>query len=272
MTYNPIEFPGLGIGPFDFSPTAFTVFGLQIQWYGVIIGLGFLLAAIYCTKRATVVGIPQDTFLDALYFAVPMAIIGARLYYVVFNFSQFRGNLIKIFYIREGGLAIYGSVIFAFVTAFVFARVRKISPFALLDIGSLGLLIGQSIGRWGNFANREVFGFKTTLPWRMEVYSAEVGARVAVHPAFLYESLWNALGFLILHFLLPKRKYDGQILLMYIAWYGLGRGIIEGLRADTLYLFNTGLLVSQVLAFASCAAALGLLAFIGFRRKGKSNL
>lgn len=267
MTYNPIDFPGLGIGPFDFSPTAFTIFGLDIQWYGIIIAFGFLLAAIYCTHRAPVVGLHPDVFFDVLLFAVPLAIIGARLYYVVFNFSQFKDNLIKVFYIREGGVAIYGAVIFAFATAYIFARVRKVSPLALMDMGSLGLLIGQSIGRWGNFVNREVFGVETTLPWRMELYSAEAGSRIAVHPAFLYESLWNALGFLLLHFLLPKRKYNGQILLIYIAWYGLGRGFIEGLRADTLYLFNTGLLVSQVLAYASCALALGLLAFFKFRKR-----
>jgi len=264
--YNPINFPGLGIGPFDFSPTAFTIFGLAIQWYGIIIALGFVMAAIYCSAKAPVAGIKPDVFFDALLFAVPIAIIGSRLYYVLFNFGQFRGNLLKIFNIREGGVAIYGAVIFALVTAYIFARIRKINPLALMDIGVLGLLIGQSIGRWGNFANREVFGEITTVPWRMELFVPELGERAAVHPAFLYESLWTAAGFLLLHILLKKRKYDGQLLLMYIAWYGFGRGFIEGLRTDSLYLFNTGLKVSQVLAFASCAIAVGLLTYFQLKK------
>jgi phosphatidylglycerol:prolipoprotein diacylglycerol transferase len=263
---NPIEFPGLGIGPLDFNTTAFTVFGLAIQWYGIIIALGFMLAVIYCTAKAPVVGIRAEDLTDALLFAVPAAIIGSRLYFVMFNLNQFRGNFWGIFNIREGGVAIYGAVIFALVTAYIFARIRKMKPLALLDIGVLGFLIGQSVGRWGNFANREAFGTVTSLPWRMEIYIPNLGERAAVHPTFLYESLWMAAGFLLLHILLEKRKYDGQILLIYIAWYGFGRGIIEGLRTDSLYLFNTGLRVSQVLAFASCAIALGLLTYIQLRK------
>ena len=261
MYSNPIEFPGLGIGPFDPNPTAFSVFGISIQWYAIMIAFGLFMAILYCSRRTHEVGIKQDDVIDALFFAVPMAIVGARLYYVVFNFSHFRYDLIRIFYIREGGLAIYGSVIFALLTAYIFARVKKISALSLLDIGAIGFLIGQSIGRWGNFMNREVFGTVTDLPWRMEIYVPELGERAAVHPAFLYESLWNAAGFLLLHFLLPKRRFEGQLLLIYVAWYGLGRGFIEGLRTDSLYLFNTGLRVSQVLAFSSFAIAVGLLVY-----------
>ncbi|MCL2081072.1 MAG: prolipoprotein diacylglyceryl transferase [Oscillospiraceae bacterium] len=267
MTYNPIEFPGLGIGPIDFNPTAFTVFGLGIQWYGIIIALGFALAAIYCSSKTSAIGIKSDDFTDALFFAVPLAIVGARLYYVVFNFSRFRNDPLNMFNIREGGVAIYGAVIFALATAYIYARIRKISPLDLLDLGVMGLLIGQCIGRWGNFANRELFGTRTSLPWRMEIYIPEFGERAAVHPAFLYESLWNAAGFLLLHFLLKKREYSGQLLLIYLAWYGLGRGFIEGIRTDSLYLLNTGLRVSQVLAFASCAAALGLLTYFRLRKR-----
>jgi phosphatidylglycerol:prolipoprotein diacylglycerol transferase len=267
MSYNPIEFPGLGLGPFDPNPTAFTVFGFGIQWYGILFALGFLLAAIYSTWRAKSSGIKPETFTDALFFCVPAAILGARLYYVVFNFSAFKGDLIKIFYIREGGVAIYGSIIFALLTAYIFCRIRKISVRKMFDLGALGFLIGQSIGRWGNYFNREVFGLETALPWRMELYSWQDGMRIQVHPTFFYESLWNAIGFAILHFFYPRRKYDGQIFLCYIAWYGLGRGIIEGMRADTLFLFNTGLMVSQLVAFVSFAAATGLLVFYELKRK-----
>ena len=264
---NPISFPGLGLGPFDPNPTAFTVFGFGIQWYGVIFAVGFLLAALYATRMTKVAGVKADDFSDALLFCVPAAVIGSRLYYVVFNFSAFKGNMIRIFFIREGGLAIYGAVIFALLTAFIFCRVRKISARKMFDLGALGFLIGQSIGRWGNYFNREVFGVETTLPWRMELYSFQAGMRVQVHPTFFYESLWNAIGFTILHFLYPRRKYDGQIFLCYIAWYGLGRGLIESVRADTLFLFNTGLMVSQLVAFVSFAAAVGLLVYYELKRK-----
>lgn len=272
MVFNPITFPGLGLGPFDPNPTAFSILERDIQWYGIIIAVGFLLAAVYGTMRSKVVGLNADLISDALIFCVPAAIIGARVYYVLFNLSAFKDDPIRVFYIWEGGVAIYGSVIFALATAFIFTRVRKVSFRALADLAALGFLIGQSIGRWGNFMNREVFGVPTDLPWRMELYSWEAQARVQVHPAFLYESLWNAVGFIALHFLLSRRKYNGQVFLCYIAWYGLGRGIIEGLRADTLFLFNTGLRVSQVLAYVSCAAAVALLTYFHFKGSKKVNV
>ncbi|MDR0381387.1 MAG: prolipoprotein diacylglyceryl transferase [Oscillospiraceae bacterium] len=271
MTDNPIGFPGLGL-QFNPSPVAFTVFGRNIYWYGIIIAVSFLLAAYYTVRRAPRVGIKQDDFIDALLFAVPVAIVFSRLYYVVFNLREFTYDPVtnpypqKVYEIWKGGIAIYGAVIGAALTAYIFCRVRKLRFSALMDLASIGLLIGQCIGRWGNFVNREAHGTRTDLPWRMEIFVNRVGDeiinnRVAVHPTFLYESLWTLLGFVLLHKAFAKRKFAGQIFLMYVAWYGLGRGLIEGLRTDSLYFFETSLRISQVLGFVSCAAAVALLIY-----------
>ncbi|MDR1158587.1 MAG: prolipoprotein diacylglyceryl transferase [Oscillospiraceae bacterium] len=271
MTDNPIVFPGLGL-QFDPSPVAFTIFGRGIYWYGIIIAASFLLAAYYTVRRAPRVGIRQDDFIDALLFAVPVAIIFSRLYYVVFNFREFVYDPVKnpypqkIYEIWKGGIAIYGAIIGAVLTAYIFCRVKKLRFSALMDVAALGLLIGQCIGRWGNFINREAHGTRTNLPWGMEVFVNRIGDeiinnRITVHPTFLYESLWTLLGFLLLHRVLTRRKFTGQVFLMYVAWYGLGRGLIEGLRTDSLYFFNTSLRISQVLGFVSCAAAVALLIY-----------
>ncbi len=261
--FNPIEFPGLGWGPFDPNPVAFNILNRDITWYGIIIAVGFLLASFYATWRAPQAGIKAESFSDALFFCVPVAIICARLYYVLFDLSSFASNPIRILYIWEGGVAIYGAVIGATITAVVFARVKKLSPLALLDVGVLGILIGQCIGRWGNFINREAFGRQTELPWRMEIFSWADKGIVQVHPTFFYESMWTLCGFVLLHILFSRRKYDGQILLGYVAWYGFGRGIIEGLRTDSLYWGDFR--VSQVLAFVSCAIAVLLLLYFHFK-------
>ncbi|MDR0671186.1 MAG: prolipoprotein diacylglyceryl transferase [Oscillospiraceae bacterium] len=271
MTDNPIGFPGLGL-QFDPSPVAFTVFGRGIYWYGIIIAVSFLLAAYYTVRRAPRVGIRQDDFIDALLFAVPVAIVFSRIYYVIFNLREFTYDPTtnpypqKVYEIWKGGIAIYGAIIGAVLTAYIFCRVKKLRFSAMMDVAALGLLIGQCIGRWGNFINREAHGTQTNLPWRMEVFVRYIGdevinSRVTVHPTFLYESLWTLLGFLLLHRVLTRRKFTGQVFLMYVAWYGLGRGLIEGLRTDSLYLFNTSLRISQVLGFVSCAAAVALLVY-----------
>jgi phosphatidylglycerol:prolipoprotein diacylglycerol transferase len=181
----------------------------------------------------------------------------------VFNWGEFSGDWTRVFRIWEGGIAIYGAVIGAALTVLIGCRIKKISVPAMLDLMSLGFLIGQAVGRWGNFVNGEVYGQATDVPWRMSVNG------YAVHPLFLYESLWCALGFALLHFLSKKRVFNGQIFLGYVAWYGLGRGVLEGMRDDQfiLMLFNTPLRVSQVLGFASCVLALGTLFFLSvFRR------
>ena len=275
-------FPGLGL-EFTIDRVAFSLFGFHIYWYGVIIAAGFLLAVVYCCRVAPRFGVDQEKLLDMLFFAVPLAIVGARAYYVLFDLSRFRapdgsldwGAVVRI---HDGGLAIYGGVIAAVATVVVFCRVRRINAWSLMDVGAYGLLIGQAVGRWGNFVNVEVFGRVTDVPWRMcgepianwlwsnghisdaDTYNAILDGSLGVHPTFFYESAWNVLG-LVLLILIGKRwrRCDGQIFLSYVAWYGIGRAIIEGIRTDTLFFFNTPLKVSQLLGVLSALAAAALL-------------
>ena len=245
----------------------FEVFGFRIYWYGVIIACGFILAVSYALARKKEFGLTEDNIIDMLIFAVPIGIIGARLYYVVFNFDLYRDDLAGIFRIRDGGLAIYGGVIFSVLTAYVFARVKKIPFGALLDDVAIPLLIGQSVGRWGNFINREAYGSVTNVLWRMGITLSD-GSVTYVHPTFLYESLWNLLGIIILHFWSKKQRlFDGHLFLMYLTWYGVGRGIIEGLRSDSLYLFSTGIRVSQLLAVLTAVVSVTLIAVIAADHK-----
>lgn len=252
MSSASISFPALG----DWSicpPNSFTLFGHTFYWYGVIIALGFLLAVAYCYHRCREFGISPDDLTDNLLFAVPLAIIGARAYYVIFygHYDSF-WDMVKIW---EGGLAIYGGIIAALITVWIVCRVKRISPLAVLDTASFGFLIGQSVGRWGNFMNREAYGYETDIFCRMGLTLN--GKSIYVHPTFLYESLWNALGFVLLHTLSKKieRKFDGEFFLLYLAWYGLGRAWIEGLRSDSLYIGSTGLRVSQLVASLTCIGA-----------------
>lgn len=244
--YGTISFPGLGLS-FNPSRIAFSIGSKPIYWYGIIIAAGFLLAVYYAMKRADQFGLTQDNIIDMLICAVPLAIIGARAYYCIFSWGLYKDDPIRVLYIWEGGLAIYGGVIGAVIGLFIYTKMKKVKTSAILDIGGLGLLIGQSIGRWGNFMNREAFGAETTSFLRMGLTDAN-GVTIYVHPTFLYESVWNVLGLLILHFYSKRRKFDGQIFLMYLGWYGLGRMFIEGLRTDSLYVGSSNLRVSQLLA------------------------
>lgn len=244
--YGTISFPGLGLS-FNPSRVAFSIGSKPIYWYGIIIAAGFLLAVYYAMRRADQFGLTQDNIIDMLICAVPLAIIGARAYYCLFSWNLYKDDPIRVLYIWEGGLAIYGGVIGAVIGLFLYTKVKKVKTSALLDIGGLGLLIGQSIGRWGNFMNREAFGAQTDSFLRMGLTDAN-GATIYVHPTFLYESVWNAIGLLLLHFYSKRRKFDGQIFLMYLGWYGLGRMFIEGLRTDSLYVGASNLRVSQLLA------------------------
>lgn len=268
-----ISFPGLGIEGLN-PPQYFTLFGRNIYFYGVIIAVGFLLAFAYGYKRAPQFGILTDELTDAILVAVPTAIVCARIYYVVFNWERYAANPVSALYIWEGGLAIYGGVIGAVLGLLIVSRVKKLRVTPLLDITGLGLLIGQSVGRWGNFMNRECTGAQITDDFflRMGFTSQASGVTSYWHPAFLYESVWNLVGFVLIHFLSKKRKFDGQVFLLYLAWYGLGRVWIEGLRTDSLYLFGTGIRVSQLLAGVSFAAAAGLLLWIGLVKKPNSEL
>ena len=276
MIYSAIAFPGLGI---EIDPAQTLELGpLSIHMYGVIIAIGLMLAVIYGCKRCNQFGFSVDDLTDGVLFIVPFAILCARLYYCVFEWDSYKANPISILYIWQGGLAIYGGVIGAALGIVVFGLVKKIKIGAVLDITSLGFLIGQSIGRWGNFFNREAFGAQTDSFLRMGLYKQVTNSGMILdattmsyfHPTFLYESLWNAAGFVLLHFLSKRRKYDGQIALGYLAWYGLGRTFIEGLRTDSLYWGNFR--VSQILAAVTCFCGVALLMFQGFREHAPERL
>ena len=268
MKYTTISFPGLGLelNP----PSSFSIGAFSIHFYGVIIAFGLILAVVYGLRRRKTFGFTEDDILDGVLCIVPFAIICARLYYCVFEWDAYKNNPISILYIWEGGLAIYGGVIGAAIGMIVYTKVKKLNLPALLDLVSLGFLIGQSIGRWGNFMNREAFGAPTESFLRMGLFNARVGAFEYYHPTFLYESLWNAVGFILLHNLTKKRQYDGQIALGYVAWYGLGRAYIEGLRMDSL--FWGPFRVSQLLAAVSCIAAVGVLIWQMFRSHDRADL
>lgn len=274
-----VSFPGLGL-EFQLNRVAFHVGSWPVYWYGVIIAAGFLLAVMYCSRQAPRFGIRQDDIIDMLFFAVPLSIIGARVYYIIFYPELYRradgswdfGAMVRIW---DGGLAIYGGVIMAVITLLVFCKVRKIKFLAFADLGSYGMLIGQMVGRWGNFVNIEAHGGPTDLPWRMGIYQYVDGTRqyMEVHPTFLYESLWNLAGLLLLIWVGKKhRKFDGQIFLGYFAWYGVGRGFIEGLRTDSLYFLNTPIRVSQVFGFATAAVAIILLVILLTRKHDPAKL
>lgn len=263
---NNIIFPRLGID-INVSRVLFSIFGVDIYVYGAIIGLGFFLAFWYASRESKKVGLNQDDLLNMFLLAVPLAIVGARLYYVTFNWSEYENNLGEILNIRNGGLAIYGGVIAAVLTIVVYCRKKKISIGMVLDILCVGLLIGQSIGRWGNFFNGEAFGSETTLPWAMTIIGdGEIIAENA-HPTFFYESLWNALGIIALLLYKKQKSFNGELFCAYMIWYGFGRMLIEGLRTDSLYI---GIFrVSQLLALFSMLAGI-IIIIINKKRKIKN--
>ena len=261
--YTNISFPAFGI---DINPAReFSIGPLSIHMYGLIIACGLMLATIYCMRRAKQFGLTEDHVLDGVLCVTPFALVCARAYYCAFSWELYADNPISVFYIWNGGIAIYGGVLGAILGMYVFCKVKKISLGATLDLVLLGFLIGQSIGRWGNFFNREAFGAETDSFLRMGLLDTFSGTVVYHHPTFLYESLWNALGFVVLHFLSKKREYDGQIALGYAVWYGLGRAFIEGLRTDSLYIPGTAIRVSQALAAASCILAAAVLVYLMFK-------
>ena len=244
MTDSPIRFPGLfGDWAFTASSTAFHIGGKAIYWYGIIIALGVLAALWFCMQQKEKYGISEDNLMDGVLWGIPLAIVGARLYYVIFYLDRFRNtdgsiNWGKTVAIWDGGLAIYGGVIAAVLVCLVLSKKRGFKLGALTDLIVMGLLVGQAVGRWGNFMNREAFGAETTLPWRMQL-TTSTGALVEVHPTFLYESLWNVVGLLLIVFIVSKdRRFDGENTWFYFLWYGIGRFWIEGLRTDSLYLFD----------------------------------
>jgi len=250
---NYVEFPGLGLN-LILDRVAFNVFGKDIYWYGIIIATGFALAVLYafwkCKKEF---GLTTDQVIDYLIWGTIVAIVGARTYYVVFNFDNFKDDLLSVFAIWNGGIAIYGAVIGAFLVGFLLSRKKKLNPYKILDLASIGFLIGQIIGRWGNFVNVEAYGkaFASQNPADLPFWAMGIGyPPTYVHPIFLYESLWNLIGLILIFAIVkPHRRFGGQIALFYAGWYGFGRFFTEGIRGgDELYLFGTNLRVSQMLA------------------------
>ena len=263
MTDSPIRFPGLfGDWAFTGSSVAFHIGGKAIYWYGIIIALGVLLALWFCMKQKEKYGITEDNLMDGVLWGIPLAIVGARLYYVLFYLDRFKKadgsfDWAESIAIWDGGLAIYGGVIAAVLVCFVLSKKRGFKLGALTDLIVMGFLIGQAVGRWGNFMNREAFGAETTLPWRMQLTTV-TGQLVEVHPTFLYESLWNVIGLLLIVFVVSKaRRFDGENTCFYFLWYGVGRFWIEGLRTDSLYLGT--MRVSQLVAVLSVIGGIILL-------------
>ncbi len=291
-----IYFPELG-WRFHIDPTAFTVGGLAIQWYGILITTGLLLALLYCFPKMKRFGLDSDRAVDAVIGGVLGGIIGARIYYVLFNFSEFKkdsfGETLKsAVNIRSGGLAIYGGIIGALLVGLLMCKIRKVRKLPMLDITVLGFLIGQGVGRWGNFVNQEAFGTNTSSFFGMtggeiqntiiretqeggSMYAHDQATMMwekAVHPCFLYESLWCILGFIILSWYSKHRKYDGQIFLMYLSWYGIERAFVEGLRTDSLYIGDSNLRISQLLSIVLVVASviLQLVIYSKYRRDPES--
>ena len=243
-----ISFPMLG----DFSinpPSFFTVFGKNIYFYGVIIAFAFLLGVVYCAKNSKKYGLSEDDVYDIFLWLMPLSIVGARIYYVLFKLDYYKAHPDEIFAVWEGGLAIYGGIIVGVLVIILVSRRKKIPAAAAFDLFICACILGQAIGRWGNFMNREAFGAETGIFCRMGLTDPN-GTTIYVHPTFLYESFWNLLGFVFLTLFVRKgkRKYDGQCILIYCLWYGLGRAWIEGLRTDSLYIGSTSLRVSQLLS------------------------
>ena len=265
----PISFPGL-FGDWEFNPDPVAIdIGHGIYWYGIILAIGMLAGLYLALKQAKRFGIKEDDVTDVTLWAVPSCIIGARTYYVLFYLDLYRradGSLdvAAMFRLWDGGLAIYGAVIAGVIVLVLFARSKKIPVAALTDLGAMGLILGQIIGRWANFINREAFGGPTDLPWRMRLWVSATET-IEVHPTFFYESMWNLVGLLLMLFVVTKaRRFDGENTWFYFLWYGVGRFWIEGLRTDSLYLFDWTFLgepirVSQALSAVMALAAAGIL-------------
>ena len=266
--YSFISFPflGLEVNP----PRTLSIGPLTAHYYGLIIAIGLILALSYAGKRSKEFGLTEDHVLDGALWVTPFAFLCARAYYVAFSWEDYADNLISVLYIWEGGIAIYGGVIGAIIGMIVFSKVKKVSFRAVLDMILMVFLLGQAIGRWGNFMNREAFGAATDSFFRMGLFNERTGAWEYYHPTFLYESVWNLIGFVILISICSKRKYDGQIALCYAAWYGLGRSIIEGLRVDSLWWGPFR--VSQVLAAVTCITAVSILVWQQFKPHDPAKL
>ncbi len=287
MDVADIAFPHLGIY-LENIPRSFSIFGFKIAFYGVIIGIGVLCGVLMASYVAKKENLDSELIWDFAIYAIIFSIIGARIYYVIFQWDMYKDNLANIFNLRNGGLAIYGAVIAAFTTLWVYCKVKKQSFLQIADVCVPGLVLGQVIGRWGNFMNREVFGEYTDnlLAMRLPVEavrSIDISENLAahipeganyiqVHPTFLYESLWNLVLLLLMLAYRQHKKFQGEMWLLYLGGYGLGRAWIEGIRTDTLFIPHTTVAVSQVLAAVLFVAALMADLVIRMRmKKGKEQ-
>ena len=286
MNAADVAFPHLGIYISEL-PKKFNVFGLDIALYGVIIAFGMLMGLLMACRQAKVTGQKREIYTDYVIFGIIFSLIGARLYYVIFAWDHYKDNLLDIFNIRGGGLAIYGGVIAAFISAYVFCRIKKFNFLLFWDTALCGLILGQCIGRWGNFTNQEVFGGYTDSFLAMRLNLANVNQTfvtdemrahiqtidgkdfIQVHPTFLYESLWNLMVLLLMIFFTKKKKFHGEIALLYLVGYGVGRFWIEAVRTDQLKLGNTGIPVSQLLA--GICVVVGVTIWIIARIKASGN-
>ncbi len=284
--YTHVYFDGLGID-FDLPSVAFSLFGYDVHWYGIVIAFGFTLAVLYGGRMAYKWKMSLDGMTDVLIWGTLFGIVGARAYYVAFEWDYYAEHLNEVFAIWNGGIAIYGGIIGAIIGAAIGCKIGKVNFLNLLDLGSLGLLIGQGIGRWGNFFNQEAFGINTdtamfrmwstkirdTLEASADTLAAkgmEVDPSTAVHPTFLYESVWCLLSFVILHIIVTKhRKFKGEIFMLYGVLYGMERMIVEGMRTDSLYIANSTIRVSQLLSAIIVVVALAF--FVFFMVKYKQN-
>lgn len=248
------------IGGRAMDPVAFEIFGIAIRWYGILLSIGILAGILYAYYEAKRLGHDPEYIIDLALWCIPMAVIGARLYYVAFEWDYYQGNLMKIINIREGGLAIHGALIAAVLTGYIFTRIRKISFWESADIAAPGIIIGQAIGRWGNYVNAEAHGGPTDLPWGIMVDG------IKVHPTFLYESLWDIAVFIFLILYRKKKKADGEVFLLYGILYSIGRFWIESLRTDSLMFM--GMRTAQLV---SVAVIITFTALLFYRRKNNGQ-
>lgn len=243
------------------DPIAFTIFGYPIRWYGIIIASAVVIGTLLASREAKRRGLNEDLIIDLLLFAIPAAILGARLYYVVFKWDYYKNYPAEILNIRGGGLAIHGAIIGGVIVALIYSRIKGISFWQLADIASPSLILGQSIGRWGNFANQEAHGGPTNLPWGIMVDG------VKVHPTFLYESVWNFIVFIFLIWYSRKHsKKEGEVFLLYLILYSLARLVIEGMRTDSLMLGP--IRVAQLVSISTILIS----AYIFYKRRKENHL
>lgn len=276
-----IEFPYLGIKLF-IDRVAFEIAGIPLYWYGIIIALGLVLGVCFSTHIAKNKGLDSDNIIDVVLIGIPVCVVCARLYYVIFEWDNYKNNVLEILNIRNGGIAIYGAIIGALITGLLYCKYKKVKFLKLADSASFGLLTGQIIGRWGNFFNQEAYGGNTTLPWgmsgsgivddlyRMKQNGIDVNPELPVHPTFLYESLWNVLVLAIVYLIYKKwHKFDGAEFFAYISLYGLGRFFIEGMRTDSLMILNFR--VSQIVAVVCFVFGFAMFLYL-FRQNLKKSI